>query len=312
MKNILDFVHENQHEFEPILEAFASSKLTEFSNSMPGNFSIAQRYLKTAKIDIQLSKLQDDDIETYSKKTGSSGQPISDGKTLRKMAKKDGYIRIFFQNGQNCSAITVGEFTVAGDTKYNRNNFSRQLLYKTVHGAFDDCAYMLTIKNKENASGLSELVANRGFNKKDALALKNLDDLVRNNRARFRKAAEELRKEKMLKDNSATTWLEKDINDVIDKFGKLIKDSFAEQDFSTAERIASDLNQIISYTEDISDKFKYIDRTKASISKIEDNDEYSKKYYTSIVDDYHIDIAELLRRINEKLERLEYFNNLEK
>ena len=148
MKTLYQFINENQHRLdeseEVINEAFESSKLQEFFDSadIKGKAitSAITNLIHIAKVDVQMSKLQDDDFLTHNKQIN----PSYDGSKLRKDAKADNYVRMFFNKYGRCIGITSGEFTIFGDYG-KRSKFE----FKTVHGMYDACNSMLTIKTDQ-------------------------------------------------------------------------------------------------------------------------------------------------------------------
>lgn len=305
MKNLIDFVLESKSTIL-LTEALESPMLSKFVSDYKIDLKSAMKFLYTAKVDIQLSKLTDANVKTILIRAADS----IDGKKLRKEAKNDVNVRLFFNNAGRCFNITVGEFTLAGSEKFVRSSYAKTFIYKTVHGAADEAFYIVELQNLSNATGLKELRENRNFSKKDALALANLSQLASSQKRKYREAAAELRKNRNFESNSVTDWLEKDVQEVITKFTDALAKSYAVQDFVAAQNISDDLNEIIKYTYDIAQNIHWSNKAKENIEK--EDDDRNKKYYIETMNSYQIDASEKLNRIHKKLDEMTYLNELDK
>jgi hypothetical protein len=311
MKTLHKFINENQHRLdeseEVINEAFESSKLQEFFNSsnITGKLltSAINDLNHIAKVDVQMSKLQDDDFLMHNKQIN----PSYDGSKLRKAAKDDNYVRMFFNKYGRCIGITSGEFTICGDT-VKRDRFE----FKTVHGMYDACNSMLTIKTNQltNASGLNELRNNRMLSKKDAIALKSLSSILSEQKRRYRELVQDMKRNKAVSNNSFAKWLEEDVNKVIEQFNQALSNSYVQQDFDSARYISDNLYDIIRMTESLVD---YQTRIKQYEERIENLPadklaEVSMKTYNDYIIDYQNDMLAKLNQIEKLISKLDYIN----
>lgn len=311
MKTLYQFINENQHRLdkseEVINEAFVSSKLKEFFDSadIKGKAitSAITTLINIAKVDVQMSKLQDDDFLTHNKQINQS----YDGSKLRKDAKADNYVRMFFNKYGRCIGITSGEFTIFGDYG-KRSKFE----FKTVHGMYDACNSMLTIKTNQltNAAGLKELHNDRMLSKKDATALKSLSKTLSEQKRRYRELIQDMKRNKAVSNNSFTKWLEEDVNKVIEQFNKALADSYVQQDFDSARSISDKLYNIIRMTEILVDYQTRIKKYEERIENLPADKaaEVSMKTYNDYIIEYQNNMLSKLNQIEKLISKLDYIN----
>ena len=311
MKTLYQFINENQHRLdkseEVINEAFESSKLKEFFDSanIKGKdiTSAITNLIHIAKVDVQMSKLQDDDFLTHNKQINLS----YDGSKLRKDAKADNYVRMFFNKYGRCIGITSGEFTVFG--YYGKRS---KFEFKTVHGMYDACNSMLTIKTNQltNAAGLKELHNDRMLSKKDATALKSLSTTLSEQKRRYRELIQDMKRNKAVSNNSFTKWLEEDVNKVIEQFNQALADSYVQQDFDSARYISDNLYDIIRMTEALVDYQTRIKKYEERIENLPADKaaEYSKQTYNEYITEYQNDMLSKLNQIEKLISKLDYIN----